>query len=426
MRDIEKDLKEYAKKMQTKKAPANFEDRMRNRLYNQPPKRKGPNKKFMLIAASFMVFFLFAYQFDTIAYYGKKILGYDTVLTDSMAELNNEGKGQVIGRSVDLPDGGTMTVDGLMLDDNQLVILYTLYDPDQKVEDLHLNTSVSLHSFFGEIHMDSGRGSTSEDGTTMTKAYSFEPPNPFVKELTLQLTYDNDPEKFAEVSFQLDRSKALMTKYKQKINQTIKTNTADYIVKELVATPTQTVFKGKIHVKDRSAWQSEMVTSMFEFSLKADDEPVQQQGLGYGTEMLHYYFEVEFDALKGNPEELTLKLEKGLETHQADSKTDLDQEKINLANQTIAITNVTESKGKTEITLNAENEFDILEAELIGSNIFAKLEKAYIGDYFKAEDGMRKELVLVFDGTIEGKRTLHITKYVTIDPVDKTITIPVK
>ncbi|MCF6139170.1 DUF4179 domain-containing protein [Pseudalkalibacillus berkeleyi] len=425
MSDIKKSLRKDGEKIRLLKAPEALEERLRSKLNEAPTKQSNHFKKPFLIAASFIFVFFFTYQFDTIAFYGKKILGYDDILTDSLSELNEQGKGQVIGKSADLPDGGKLTLDGLMLDDNQLILFYTLYDPKQKVEDIYLNTRGILDGFLGEITPDSGRATTSDDNTSMTIAQSFEPPNPFARELTFRLSYDNDPSKNVEIPFELDRSKAMMTKYKQKINQTIKTSSADYVFEEMVATPTQTVFTGKIFVEDKKAWHSEMTSQGFEIQLRADGKLIQKQGQGNSSGLFGNTFDVKFEPLD-DVEELTIILESGLTTNESEQKIPLKQGTFKLDDQTISIDEIKKENGKIEILLTADDNFSVLEAELTGTNGKVGLESVNDTDYRSTEDGLVKEFVLSFDGTVKGESFLRISKYAAVRPNGKSIVVPIK
>jgi hypothetical protein len=104
MSEIEKHLSEEGEEIRTLKAPDALENRLRMRLKSTPPKRNKTWKKWSVIAASLLFAFFFTYQFETIAFYGKEIFGYDAVLTDSLRELNEQGRGQVIEKSAGRAD----------------------------------------------------------------------------------------------------------------------------------------------------------------------------------------------------------------------------------------------------------------------------------------------------------------------------------
>ncbi len=425
MKEIEKKLKEDGEEMRSLKAPDSFEARLRQRLNETPPKRNNQWKKGFLLAASFIFVFFFTYQFDTIAYYGKKILGYDEILTDSLSELNEQGKGQVIGKSADLPNGGKVTLDGLMLDDNQLILFYTLYDPNKNADELYSSTRATIDGFLVETRETSGTAMTSEDKTTVTITQSYKPPNPFAKELTFHLHIDNQPRTTVGIPFEIDRSKAMMTKYKQKINQTIETDSADFVFKDLVATPTQTVLTGKIHVKDEEAWNSGMISNGFEVRLKADGKTIRKQGQGSSSGLLGYTFDVEFDPL-GDVEELLIYLDGALTTYSTDTKIPVKPGSYEVGNQRVSIDQRNEVDGKTEITLTADENFTVVEAELVGEDRSISLESVDAPSYQETDDGLLKVLKLRFDGVLSGNSSLHITEYEAIEPLEDSITVPIK
>ncbi len=75
---------------------------------------------------------------DTLAYYGKKLIGYDMVMNGTLQELNQLGKGQEIGEAYTFQNGVTLSLDGIMLDGNQLLAFYTLYDPRGTIGEIDL------------------------------------------------------------------------------------------------------------------------------------------------------------------------------------------------------------------------------------------------------------------------------------------------
>ena len=63
-------------------------------------------------------------------YYGKKIFGFDEVITGTLKELNNEGMGQIIEKQTKLEDGTDFIINGIITDANQLILYYTLTNPN--------------------------------------------------------------------------------------------------------------------------------------------------------------------------------------------------------------------------------------------------------------------------------------------------------
>lgn len=101
---------------------------------------------------------------DTFAYYGKRLLGFDEVMTDTLKNLNKIGKGQIIDNSYTFNNGVNVTLNGIMMDDNQLLAFYTIKSPKGYVDKIHLQTSY-LEGLVGKHHMESGSGNTNESKT---------------------------------------------------------------------------------------------------------------------------------------------------------------------------------------------------------------------------------------------------------------------
>ncbi len=141
-----------------------------------------------------------------------------------------------------------------MLDDNRLIVMYTVFDPREGEESKFSDYLIQMESVFGTIRETSGFGTVNDDNTKMSYVQSFEPPNPFVKNIDFHIAMDNNPAEKATIPFKLDRSKAMMTKYNMKLDESIKTDYSIYEFEKLVVTPTQTVIKGIIKVKDKKAW----------------------------------------------------------------------------------------------------------------------------------------------------------------------------
>ncbi len=59
------------------------------------------------------------------AYYSKKILGVDPVLNGTLKQLNEEGLGQPVDETITLTNETKFTVNGVMTDENQLILFYT-------------------------------------------------------------------------------------------------------------------------------------------------------------------------------------------------------------------------------------------------------------------------------------------------------------
>ncbi|NLP44165.1 MAG: DUF4179 domain-containing protein, partial [Peptococcaceae bacterium] len=142
---VEELLEQEKQRIGNLAVPAEMEDRLKAALAKVPQKNPQRKSNFKLkVAAAILVFFLFSYNLDTFAYYGKQLIGYEKVMNGTLQELNEMGKGQSINKSHTFPNGVKVILDGIMLDDNNLVLFYRIQDPAGKVMEVYSDLRVSL------------------------------------------------------------------------------------------------------------------------------------------------------------------------------------------------------------------------------------------------------------------------------------------
>ena len=181
MSDIEKERLNEKNSLNKVTAPVELEERLRQALDNVPIKKKRkPKWPLALVALLFLS--LVGYNYNGLAYYGKKIMGFDDLMSGTLAELNEEGMGQTIGKSVLLEDGTEFTVDGIMTDANQLILYYTLANLDE-IEDISFAT---ITGFLTKSHRGGGTSIINEEQSEIKGQMSFDPVSPFAKKLTLE------------------------------------------------------------------------------------------------------------------------------------------------------------------------------------------------------------------------------------------------
>ncbi|WHT48880.1 DUF4179 domain-containing protein [Sporosarcina thermotolerans] len=97
MNEIEKRLAEEKERLESVTTPVELEGRLRQALDGVPVKKR--RKPMWLLAAVALLFFsLVSYNYNGLAFYGKKIMGFDELMSSTLAELNEEGMGQLIGK----------------------------------------------------------------------------------------------------------------------------------------------------------------------------------------------------------------------------------------------------------------------------------------------------------------------------------------
>ncbi|SFL86522.1 protein of unknown function [Gracilibacillus orientalis] len=291
MSNLKKQMLKEKQQLESLQAPDQLEYRLHNALKSQQT-RNSSRKYFVwkLVAAFLLCSILIGYNYQGLAYYGKKIIGFEDVdvISDTLQNLNEMGNGQSLNESITFENGVTFTVNGVMVDDNQLIIYYTATSETNNIDNPELDfTPMRITGFLTKSHMNSGAGNVSEDESTIKGTYSFEPPNGFAKELTLHFQ-----QSVKTLTFEYDPNKAMGSSLRQKVDKRMPMDTGYLHFKTITASPTATVIKGT------SNKETVDQLSFNQIVLVADGKKIQQLGSSYSSKWRgDYEFEIRFDAL---------------------------------------------------------------------------------------------------------------------------------
>jgi hypothetical protein len=299
MNEIENRLAEENARVNKITAPSELEGRLRKALDKAPVKRK-IKPKWPLAVVALLFLCLVGYNYNGLAYYGKKITGFDEVMSGTLAELNEKGMGQTIDKRVVLEDGTELTVDGIMTDANQFILYYTLTNL-QDDEDISFAT---IKGFLTDSNRGAGTSLKNEEQSEIKGEMFFEPVSPFAKELTLEFTKLTKAGKSisGSITFPYDPNKAMQTEIRQKIQKTVKVDRGKVKFKTITATPTVTVIQGTVNVENLNRVQ----LPFEEVELLADGEPVEAVGSGISSSPGGTKFELRFDSLPKKLDSLEL------------------------------------------------------------------------------------------------------------------------
>lgn len=422
MDDIEKELLEQKKRLETIKAPDELEGRLRLALDSAPAKKKLMPKWAMAVVALFFLS-LVGYNYNGLAYYGKKIIGFDDLMSGTLAELNDEGMGQTIGKSVQLEDGTEFTVDGILTDANQLILYYTLANLDE-IEDIQLPR---ITGFLTNSHRGGGTSIINEEDSEIKGQMSFDPVSPFAKKLTLEYEKRSKGGKWmtGSISFSFDPNKAMQTEIRQKIKQTVKVDKGTITFKTITATPTVTMIKGTMDVENFSR-----IHLPFEkVELLANGKTIGLLGSGSGTSLGGTGFELRYDALPKELDSLELVVKEFVGYTVVDEKIPLSpirEQPFLLKGEDIWLRDVVKTEDGVEITIASDDDvlFDGVTIEGQGSS-------------FPLETTVKQDFEKLYNGRILKVRTLlfpmeTIPEFMNIKgmhhmkPIDYKIEIPVK
>lgn len=360
MANIEELLDREKKRMDNLAVPDDIEERLRSTLENIPKKR---SKIRLKVASVILVFLLLtlSYNMDTLAYYGKQLIGFENVMTGTLQELNEMGKGQIINQSHTFNNGVKITLDGIMLDDNNMVVFYTIHSPQGNVMDVDSDLRVSLTGAGNRIFTFGGQGQANEDLTEMKWVVStHRVPSFYERTLNFKAELKQTRES-ASIKFKLNRNQAVGKSLKIPINKKIDLGQRSIKLQSLTASTITTILKGQIQDTvelgldyiNKNRFRPEKL----EISLIADGKEIDWQGSGMSTDMKGINFDITYDTLPKDTKELQLKLISFGGDHDTNESIKLEKGRTNkfeVLGQEIKIENVYDSGGNTYITFTTE------------------------------------------------------------------------
>lgn len=403
MDQIKKKLLEEKRKIDSIKAPKELEDRLRHALHHTPKRSKQKMSSWALVAVALCMIIMVSYQYDAFAYYGKKLFGFDEIISGTLKELNNEGIGHTIDKKTTLVDGTSLTIDGIMADENQIVLYYTLNNPDGLRDDVEMFSPFNITGFLTKSHHVSGTSITNEARTEIKGVDTFEPVSPFSKKLTLNYKQHLQSGQWVEdsISFSYKPNKAMQTVIKQKINKTVKVDQGEVTFNNITASPMSTVIEGKMNVKNFDR----IDLGLHGVELIANGAPVELIGSGSQSIFGGNKFEIRYDALPDQLDSLMLVMKEfvGYQTLKGKIQLDSNQEgPFMLEDKELWVNNIASNNERIEITI-ATDEDVMLDGVSIGAKDQVTSLKTTVNQYYSEKENARilKERTLIFETEIE-------------------------
>jgi hypothetical protein len=431
MNNIEKNLKDRKNDIDNIEIPSELEGRLRKALDNKTIKRR-KNVVGKIIAAC-LTLLLIGYNFDTLAFYGKEIIGYNNVMNKDLKELNELGKGQIINKSHTFENGVVITLDGIMVDESQLLAFYTTKDPNGHVDEV--TPRIILNGLVGEHNLSSGYGDINDEKTIMKNIYSFEPPYFFEKTLHLSFGFfENGMSEEKEITFKLDRKKAMENKLKKTINKSIEVDETKIHFNSILASPTRTVINGSIQnileLAIDEIKNERLIPNELEVKLVANGEEIQPQSSGMRTNIKGITFHKEYDALPKDLKSLKLELVSFSANYDVDKvinlKKDLIDQKFNIMGQDIVVNKIYEYNGNTFVSITTEENTVLTKVNLLADDKRLELNKTIEDEYEKLDNGkILRTRTLEFNGVGKSYK-LDIKRMTYSKDYNKTIKIPIE
>lgn len=402
--DIEAMLK--AKKMELNQieVPEELETRLRSKL-DRRSTRPGARIDRRIMAVGLILAILIGLNYDAVAYYGRKLAGYEQVMNGTLRQLNEMGKGQIINKSCTMPSGVVVTLDGIMLDANQLIVFCSLRNPRGKLDDIELSAGSFISGSFGNYLTKSGQGILVDQGKEIRWTFKCEPPLFLERKLTCNFTvFEMGHVENGSITFRINRDQAMAHTLNARINKTIELGTDKITIESIAASPTSTVVNGSMqNIMELGIDQmlgERMRPQDLTMQLIANHKSVTLMGGNISTDIHGTRFRSEYDALPADLKKLQIKIVSlGLD-HDVNQQIPLNENKedvpVKVLNQNICINRIYESNGDLFVTVTSEE-------NVILSRVYAIMDSRKVGLLETVDEKLEKKL----DGTILRTRTLH-------------------
>lgn len=395
MTSVEERFRSEKQHLEQLEIPSDFEVRLRNALEKVPTRKKKKTFRPMVLSSAAVLFLsLGTYHYSGLAYYGKQIIGYDEVSSKTLSALHEEGKGQVLDEQIQLSDGTIVHLDAIISDENQFLLYYTL-ENEAGIDYSSYNFSIDRVTGFFTNSFKTSSVASSNEGTIIKTNQAFEPVNGFSKKLTLHYT---DPTgKEGTFTFNYDANKALQTTLKKSINHKVLVDKGHFIINDLIATPTETLITGKVHVSNYGRISS----SGSGLALYANGEPLNTLGGGSSSNGFTTTAEWRFDALPKDITNLEIVVEEFIGYENVDTSISLKSspKSIFLTDSVDILFNDIKVQDKTTLVTIQTEENVLLDEVSIVTSHGNKIELQTTIDtiYVKSPNGeLRKERKLVF------------------------------
>lgn len=382
MNNLEDILHRESENMKSLNIPESLEENLRSALDNTKAKKKRNYR--VRIAALAAILLLTVYNADTLAYYGKRLIGYDSIMSGTVRELNELGEGQLIGKSYEFRDGTKVVLDGIMLDDNSLMAFFTIQKTERNEDDMN---EMFIESSFGNRYYGSGVGTGNGSKSEMRWALEYDVPKFYEKSMKLKFNYNGEN---GEIPFKIDRSMAIGKGISFSINKEVKLDQRSITLDTLDISAMSSKLEGRvqniIELGIDYITNNRFRMGAIDIKLIADGEEVELTGSGMRTGYSGSEFEIIYDTVPKDTKVLQLKLEKFSGDHDAKEKIKLEkgiEKEFQILGQDIRISDVYEKDGNTYITFTTEENTVLSRVYLNIDGERKQLQETILGDIEK-------------------------------------------
>ncbi|PIC63943.1 hypothetical protein CSV79_09130 [Sporosarcina sp. P13] len=417
MTEIEQKLMQEKERIEETKAPKVLHERLQKALEKESKRRKYYMPQWIAVAAALILLSFVGYQYNAFAYYGKKMLGFDEIMPDTLARLHEEGNGQTLDQKYVFTNGTELLLEGILTDENQFILYYTLSNPEGVEDDLSF---MQLKGLFTHSIAHTGRATMNEQETVLKGIRTFDPVSTFAKKLTLEF---QGLDGWEEITFPYDPRAAMQTVLKQSINEKVLVDTGTIQFDTIIATPSQTTIKGKFKVDN----YDRIPLGFSGVKLLANGVEIDQMSSGTSSAINGTTFTIGYDALPKDVTSLQLVVDAFIGYKQIDQTITLDKE------QTIAFMDgeelivnhaeITEEGVRLTIATAENILLDGVSLQVEDQKI--PLQTTLRQDYITIHGKEYKERVILFDGE-KLPEALVINGHYYAKNYDEVIDIPIR
>lgn len=257
MRTIEERLQEHRQTV----TPSELEGRLRKALEQVPARKRNRiiTKTWVASCAAAFLLTVGIYQYPAFAYYSGKLFNHSELISLSFAEVTEHGYGQAVNKSKTLDDGTVFTINGVIADDNALLMYYSITRPPGYYFDdkgMFYYSLDNLKGFLTDSSPRGGGGNYSKDRTRFEGVYKFDPVSPFSRSLTVTFSAQLVNEEWAHypVSFKFEANKAMKSLLAADISQAVPVDEGKVHYDSITASPTSTTVKGHYEIANNGGF----------------------------------------------------------------------------------------------------------------------------------------------------------------------------
>ncbi|CAM3398384.1 DUF4179 domain-containing protein [Paenibacillus lupini] len=436
MTTIEEKLEENKRTLNKVQTPPELEDRLRKALQKVPAKKRNTNraKTWIVSAAAAIVLIVGTYQYPAFAYFGGKLFNKVELNSLTFSEVAEQGYGQAVNKSKTFDDGTVITINGVIADDNALLMYYTIDQPAGSVLDddgfVRYSTN-KIKGFLTDSSILGGGGNFSKDKTQFVGVDKFKAISPFSRTLTVTFSerLENGEQVTYPISFKFKANKAMKSLLKENISKSVSVDRGEVHYDSITASPTSTIVKGHYEMDDQELPRFSVKTKLYVNGTEVKTWGMREH-LSQDTGILE--FESEYDVLPTDKlESVELVLENFSGFQKVDKPISLaspSDQSIKVGTEKLWIRSVTKTDTGYDIVI-ARKEFVLLERDNIA--IQANGKTVPVSSISTSRPWDLKNGNILWEQTYSFNTTdkpelLLLEGFEYIKTYDKTITIPLE